>query len=55
MGNGQHSALIKFGLDYFLNELIVFEIDISRGLINENYMIIFQESSTNAKKLFLSS
>lgn len=54
MGDSQYGTFSKFGGNDFLNQLIIFLINVRSGLVNQDYPAVFQESSAYAQKLFFS-
>jgi len=55
MSYGQNSAVYKLLWNYFLDDGIVFDINIGSCLVYQNDFTVFKESSANAQKLFFSS
>lgn len=55
MGDGQHGALLELFGDNFLDDGIIFGINVGSGLIDEDYPRVFQKSSADAEQLFFTS
>lgn len=55
MCDGDDCAVFKLFLDNFLNDLIVFHIDVGSGFVNDNDFTLFEEGATNAQQLFFAS
>lgn len=52
MGNGEDCAIFKLFLDNFLYPLIVFDIDVRCGLIDDNDFAFFHKGSADTEQLF---
>lgn len=55
MCDGDDCAVFKLFLDNFLNDLIVFHIDVGSGFVNDNDFTLFEKGATNAQQLFFAS
>jgi hypothetical protein len=53
--NGQDCAFLEFGRYDFLNQLIVFLVDVGSGFIDQDDLALLEESSTDAQELFLAN
>lgn len=49
MGDGEYRAVFEFGFDDFLYELIVFEVDVGGGFIDDDNFAVFEEGSADAE------
>ena len=55
MSYGEHSTFFKLLCDNFLNKGIVLDVNIGCSLIDQDYLAMFEESTTNTEQLFLAS
>lgn len=55
MCDGQQCFVLEFLRNHLLDELIMEDIDVGSGLINENNFAVFEEGPADTKKLLFAS
>ena len=55
MSNCEDSGTLELFRDEFLDDFFSYDIDVGSRLIKQDYLVIFEDSSNDAEKLFLAN
>ena len=53
MRDGQDCAILELGRDHLLDQLVVLDVDVGSGLVDQDDLAVLQEGPADAQKLFL--